>query len=246
MKKNFFAITAGMILLLSLTACGFTTGNSNPYQIQPQLTASGTGTVYMTPDIAYVFIGVQTRNEEVTAALTENNTLAANISKELQKLGVEERDIQTSAFNIYPNFEYSPEGKQSTTDYTVDNTIYVTVRDLSKLGKTLDAAVREGANTINGITYDVLDKEAAFTEARNQAIEKARSNAEDLAQAVNVKLGKLITINVYPNSPTTSWYDQGYGYGGGGAGTIMNNQIPLSSGQLILTINADIAYEIIN
>ena len=63
------------------------------------------------------------------------------------------------------------------TTYTVNNTVYVTVRDLQVLGKLLDVVVRSGANSINGITFDVVDKSRAISEARRLAVESARSQA---------------------------------------------------------------------
>lgn len=234
--KKYSLIAIVLVAVVALTAC---TGSNNI--MQPSMTSSGTGTVYLNPDVAYVYIGVQTKAEKVATALTENNELAANISAKLQELGVEAKDIQTSAFNVYPNTIYTPEGKSEQDGFTVDNTIYVTVRDLPKLGALLDACVREGANAINGVTYDVQDKEAAFKDARNQAIEKAKANAVDLADTVGVKLGKITMVNVYTSGGVTPLYDaKGFG------GMAMSSQVPVSSGQLILTVNADITYEIKN
>ncbi len=235
MKKKIFVLIIGLVSLFALTACG--TSLNKPY---PQITASGSGTVYLNPDVAYVYIGVQTKSKDVADALSENNLRASSISKKLQELGVDAKDIQTSAFNIYPMAsEYGPNGEVLSNDYVVDNTVYVTVRDLTKLGDMLDAVVRAGANSINGVTYDVLDKEKAFNEARQQAIDNAKKTANELATAVGIKLGKLTSVYVYSVGNAVPMYE-GKAYGiGGGAGSV-----PVSSGQLMLTVNADLTYQI--
>jgi hypothetical protein len=233
MKKKLVVIVLALVAMLALSACS--TSPNKPY---PQITGSGTGTVYLSPDVAYVYIGVQTRSEDVAKALDDNNAKANAISKKLKELGVDAKDIQTSAFNIYPTAsEFGPMGEALSYEYVVDNTVYFTVRDLPNLGDLLNAVVKAGANSINGVSYYVLDKEAAFNEARQVAIDNAKKTASDMASAVGVKLGKLTSVYVYQSGNVTPMYDvKGYGIGGG--------SVPVSSGQLALTVNADLTYEI--
>ena len=101
------------------------------------LSVSGYGEVFIAPDIAYINIGVQTRSETVKDALSINNAQAKAIADALMKLGVEAKDIQTSSFNVYPLQEYGPAGEVLRNLYVVDNIVYVTVRDLQKLGDVL-------------------------------------------------------------------------------------------------------------
>jgi uncharacterized protein YggE len=118
----------------------------------------------------------------------------------------------------------------------VDNSVYVTVRDLQVLGKLLDVVVRSGANSINGISFDVLDKSQAVTEARRLAIESARSQAEEIAKEAGVTLGELQTMNVYASTPTTPIYE---GKGGAAMGA---SQVPVSAGQMILRVEVNASY----
>ncbi len=233
MKKKLIIIVLAVVAMLALSACG-----ASPNKPFPQITGSGTGTVYLSPDVAYVYVGVQTRSEDVAKALDDNNLKANAISSKLKELGVEAKDIQTSAFNIYPTAsEFGPMGEALSYEYVVDNTIYVTVRDLPNLGNMLNAVVKAGANSINGVSYDVLDKEAAFNEARQIAVDNAKKTASEMASAVDVKLGKLTSVYVYQTGNIAPMYDvKGYGIGGG--------SVPVSSGQLALTVNADLTYEI--
>lgn len=239
MKKFLLIASIFVIGMLTMTACGNTPvayagGGTN--QNLPMLSASGTGQVYLVPDVAYVNIGVRVDANEVSAALSANNVQAGEISAALQALGVEAKDIQTSNFNVYPMSDYGPDGQVSRKYYVVENTVYVTVRNLSSLGNLLDAVVRSGANTINGISFDVQDKSAALAQARDLAIQKAKAEAEGIAAAAGVKLGNLQSINVYTNNVTVPMYDA-KGLGGGAS-------VPISAGQLLVTVDANLTYVI--
>ena len=97
MKKFLLIASIFVIGMLTMTACGNTPvayagGGTN--QNLPMLSASGTGQVYLVPDVAYVNIGVRVDANEVSAALSANNVQAGEISAALQALGVEAKDIQ--------------------------------------------------------------------------------------------------------------------------------------------------------
>ncbi len=111
----------------------------------------------------------------------------------------------------------------------VDNTVYVTIRDLKKLGESLDAVVRSGANSINGINFDVVDKETALSKARELAITNARKQAEELAKASGVTLGDVQYVST--SSVATPMAKEMYAMGGGG-GLAASAQTPVSAGQL--------------
>ncbi len=245
MKRNVFAILTGLLLVAVLGACSpqspVVPANpvQDPYRPVPQMTASGQGVVYLTPDVAYISIGVQTSADNVSAALNDNNAQATAIANTLKEMGVDEKDIQTSAFSVYPQQDYAPDGTPMAMKYVVNNTVYVTVRDLNSLGQMLDSVVRSGANTIYGINFDVENKDAAFSEARKMAIDNAKKNAVELAGAADIQLGNLISLNVYQTSGPSPVYS-----GKGGAMAAQAQQAPVSAGQMMITINADLTYEI--
>lgn len=240
MNQKYLVAIVALVMVLVLAACQSApiAASQNSNVVTRQINVSGNGKVYLAPDIAYVFIGVQSQAENVGDALNQNNSKAVAIANTIKELGVEEKDIQTSSFNIYPQQQYSPEGQLTGTIYMVDNTVNVTVRDLSVLGKLLDAVVRAGANSINGINFDVLDKTAAITEARKLAIQDAQAQAQELAAAAGVELGNLINLNAYTSSGPTPLYDAK-----GGVGAAASN-VPVSAGQLLISVDANLTYEI--
>lgn len=209
---------------------------------QRQVTVYGTGKVFLVPDVAYINIGVSSRGEKVKDTLADNNTKTEAVKKALVELGVEEKDIQTSSFNIYPQPQYDSAGTVISTLYVVENTMYLTVRDLNKLGQMLDAAVTSGANNIYGIQFDILAKDKAQSEARKLAVADAKKQAEELATAVGGTLGEativIVSSNSYPVMPNYA------SMGMGGGGYQSSGQVPVSAGQLLLTIDVQITYEL--
>ena len=77
-----------------------------------------------------------------------------------------------------------------------DNVVYVTMRDITKIGDILDASIAAGANSIYGITFDVQDKEAALANGRDQAMADAQAQAEQLAKAGRTLLDGMNTVLV--------------------------------------------------
>jgi len=218
----------------------------SPAETSPVRTVSvtGNGQVYLVPDVAYVYIGVHSQSENVTEALNQNNDQAKAVTDALIQLGIAEKDIQTTSFNIYPQQNYEPNtGKVTGTTYMIDNSVYVTVRELKRLGDMLDVVVRSGANSINGINFDVVDKESARSEARTMAIDNARKQAEELAKASGVSVGDVLMINT---STMASQYNpkEIYGIGGGGGMAAAPNSTPISQGQLLLSVDVTMTFEI--
>lgn len=230
---------------LALAGCNLAQpaeAQTTPTKSMRTLTINGTGKVTLVPDIAYLNIGVRNEAEEVSVALEQNNELALQISAALQEQGVEEKDIQTANFNVYPNQRYDNMGQVTGTYYVVENTVYVTVRDLSNLGKLLDVAISSGANNIYGINFSIEDYAGAQTQARDLAIKDAQQKALDVAGVVGVTLGEVQSINVAGSNYVQPYYG-GYGMGGGGA-MAAEASVPVSAGQIVITYDVTMIYEV--
>jgi uncharacterized protein len=235
-KLSIFAIV--LALALTLSACG--TAAAQPRT----LNVSGNGTVYLTPDIAYIYIGVHTDDPDLANAVNKNNTQAQALVDALKNAGIDGKDIQTSNFSVYTNGNqgYDKLTGQPTTGgtyYSVDNTVYVTMRDLTKMGKILSTAVSSGANSINSITFDVADKTKAMAQARQKAMASASSLAAELAQTSGVKLGEIQNVSYSDNSPMPY-----YGMGGGGAASAPNASVPIQPGQTQISVTVSVTYVI--
>lgn len=238
MKRTLLIVLASLVVLGALTAC-----STQPIQVStnpnvPTLSATGHGEVYIAPDLAYINIGVHTEDTSVSAALTANSDQAKAVADALTALGVEAKDIQTSNFSVYPMSTYGPDGNVSGKYYAVDNTVYVTVRDLSKLGTLLDSVVSSGANSINSISFDIENKDAALAQARDLAIANAKSEAEGIAKAADIQLAGLQNISISSSSNGTVYEGKGGNYAAAAS------SVPVSAGQLLIAVDAYLTYAI--
>jgi uncharacterized protein YggE len=235
MRTKLFLFVPVLILALVLSACG-----NAPAQPRT-LVVNGNGTVYLTPDMANIYVGVHTDDANLASAVSMNNTQTQALVDALKKAGVDGKDIQTSNFSVYTNNnggidKMTGQVVANATYYSVDNSVYVTMRDLSKMGNLLNTVVGAGANSINSISFDVADKTAALVEARQKAMTNAGSLAAELAKNAGLKLGEIQNISYTDYSP--AYY---YGMGGGGA-SAPNASVPIQPGQTQVSVTVSVTY----
>lgn len=240
MRNKVLWIGGLMLLAAVLSACsGVASAQTTPAPSAPRtVSVTGRGEVFLTPDLANIHIGVHTEGEDAAEAMaTSNSAQAEKVVETLRSLGVEEKDIQTSNFSIYPQQQFDESGKVTGVIYMVDNTVFVAVRDLGSLGELLNAVVSTGANSIFGIQFDVTDREAALAEARQAAVEDARAQAEELAGLAGVELGEIQSLSVFGGSPIPIM-------AGKGAVERAAVDAPISPGQLSISVEVNVVYAI--
>jgi len=235
-KSIVLVLVVFSLIISSCSGSGVSAGAQSPEVAL--ITVTGSGQVYVVPDIGYINIGVRSQGATVIEAIAINNEQANAIQTALVEQGIEENDIQTSNFNVYQQTDYDYQGNPGNVYYSVENTVYVTVRQLENLGIVLDTVARNGANNIYGVTFDVQDKSEAQSTARKLAIQSAQAQAQELAQTAGVELGDLVSITSSSTS-TTPFY--GYGVGGGGG---MLESVPISSGQMPINAQVEMTFAI--
>ncbi|MBK6646018.1 MAG: SIMPL domain-containing protein [Anaerolineales bacterium] len=240
MNKKYFAFAILTVFTLVLSACGPTTINQAAPELARTLNVTGLGVVYLTPDIVYINIGVNTQRENASEAVAINKEQTNAVIQAIKDFGVDPKDIRTTNFSIWSNPQYDEFGQVKGSNYAVDNTVNVTVRDLDKLGDLLDAAIQAGANSIYSIQFDVEDKTEATKQARTQAVEDAKVEAQELADAAGVSLLTIDNISYYESSPTP-YYE---GKGGGGGAVSESAAVPIQPGQLAISVTVNITYSI--
>ncbi len=234
-----FLVFAVLAFTLVLSACGPTTINQAAQPVIRTLNVNGVGSIDLTPDIAYIYIGVHDESPTASDAVNANKAHTTSVINAIKKAGVDAKDIRTTNFSIYPSQQYGPDGTVTGTIYMVDNSVYVTVRDLDILGSLLDDAISAGANNVNSIQFDVADKTAAIKDARAKAVADAKSQAQEMADAAGITLGDIQNLSFYENSPVPMLS----GKGGGGAMSA-DASVPIQPGQLTISVNVSITYSI--
>ncbi|NWG08147.1 MAG: SIMPL domain-containing protein [Chloroflexi bacterium] len=237
MKTKPVFVVAIALFALVLSACAPAAGGSPAVR---SINVSGSGTAYLVPDIAYIYVGVHTEKPTASDAVAENTSQTQKMIAALTDFGIDAKDIRTTNFSIWPQDKYDPMSGTPTGEkvYVVDNTVYVTVRELDKLGDLLDTVIAAGANTVNSIQFDVANKDEALKQARADAVKNAEARAQELADAAGVSLGEIQTIGFYDSAP----YPVFDGKGGGAAAEAA--AVPIQPGQLTFTVTVNVTYEL--
>ena len=161
----------------------------------------GRAVVEAVPDYVTVRVGVSNRAPTPTAALDQNSASARKIIDFAKKFGINERDMQTDAVNLSQTFKTvrDPNGgtRQEPDGYAAINAVRVKLDDLSRLGTFMRQVLDQGATNIGGVQFGLANPDKATDEARLKAVEDAVHQAQGLADAAKVKLGKIHDI-VYP------------------------------------------------
>ncbi|MFZ5669002.1 MAG: SIMPL domain-containing protein [Pseudomonadota bacterium] len=159
------------------------------------LNLSAFGEVRRAPDMATITLGVQTDGPTAAEALRQNAVRMNQTIAALKRGGVEARDIQTSGLSLSPQYVYQENLPPRLTGYQASNQVTITVRDLSKLGQAVDAAVGAGASNVGGIAFGLDDSSSAEDAARMLAVQALQAKAELYARATGYRVVRLVTLN---------------------------------------------------
>lgn len=185
-------VLAGLTGALIFLAAGTAVADNDKTRF---IAVEGKGTVIAVPDIASINAGVTTRANTAREALSANNKAMSSLFRLLSKSGIDDKDIRTSNFSVSPFYERYERNKQrKIAGYQAANQVTVTVRDLTKLGRLLDAVVSAGSNRVNGVQFSVAEPEKLLDQARRKAVKDAMRKATLYAEAAGSELGKILQI----------------------------------------------------
>jgi uncharacterized protein YggE len=155
----------------------------------------GEGKLSVSPDVAYISIGLFTKAATAKEAQSKNAEGFSNVQKVLlDTYKLDKKDVLTSGFQVQPNYTYTKNEEPKITSYSATQTIQITYRELAKIGVLLDDLSAAGVNQMNGIQFDTEKRQ----EYEIQAIDNAMNNAALKARAIAKNTGKELkgVINV--------------------------------------------------
>lgn len=183
---------------LTLTAMPALAQDGRPAFALPEgtiLDVSATGTTARTPDLALIEAGVVTTAPTAAEAMAQNAGRMGTVLAALRKSGIAERDIQTAAIALSPQYRYVQNEAPVVTGYQASNQVSIRFRDIAKSGPVLDLLVRQGANNISGPTLTLDKPEAAMDEARRDAVARAKARAALYAEAAGLRVDRILSIS---------------------------------------------------
>lgn len=207
---------------------------------QNTITISGEGKVTGAPNIATTEIGLVTEKKDVASAQKENTEKMNKLIVAVKAVGMEDKDIQTTQYQIYPKYDYSA-GKSNIAGYVVSQSVTVKIRDLSKISTVLAKAGEAGANQVSSPTFTIDEPESLRAQAREKALKNAREKADTLAKMLGVKILKVSSFSEYNQSqPMPLYARSAEAYGLGGAAPTPDIQ----AGTMDVTVGVNVIYEI--
>lgn len=187
-------------LLLGLLTMGILVSDMSAQNVPnqsrpgPQIVTSAVGTSTVVPDRASLQVAVETRASTAAEAGSSNAQLQQRVIGAIVGKGIQANRISTSGYSIYPNERRGTGGERLSIEYVARNTVSVDLERLDQLGGVIDAALGAGANVISSINLYSSKQEEARRSAMEDAIRKARADAEVLAKAAGGSLGNPIEI----------------------------------------------------
>lgn len=239
-------LAIGLALFVLFTLSAYSAYNSANGYYPREITVSGQGKAYIKPDVAIVNLGITTEGKKSEDVVKENNDKMNLITKELKALGIADKDIKTTNYNLYPKNNWT-EGKGSFIDgYTLSQQLELKIRDFDKVGEVLQKATSLGANTIDQVQFTIEDSESVKGEAMKEAVAKAKEKAQNIANASGLKLGRVVNVyeDTYSN-PTPSYgvAEKATGMGGGD----VSNSVPapdIQPGQEEVSVTMSLTYRL--
>jgi uncharacterized protein YggE len=153
----------------------------------------GDATVSVPPDLARVDVGVVTQSVTAQDATAANATRTAAVVSALQGLVRSNTNIKTISYSLSPVYNNPPAGQSPViVGYTVTNTVEVTLFDLTQIGKVIDTAIQSGANRVQGISFDLQDRNPVIAQALKTAATTARGQADAIAAGLKVQTGAVL------------------------------------------------------
>ncbi|MGB8815847.1 MAG: SIMPL domain-containing protein [Minisyncoccia bacterium] len=236
-----------VVIIAGRMICGGHGYNKSNVQ-KDTITVSGKGEVIVKPDIANISFSVLAEDMDVGKAQTASTEKMTKIINFLKSSGIDEKDIKTTDYSIYPRYDYISttiypyNGKQVLSGYDVSQTVSVKIRDISKAGAILSGVGGFGATNMSGLSFTVDNEDAVKLQARDLAVQDARAQAKNLAKSLGVKLVKITAFSESGNYPV--YYDSVMYSKSNRAETGASAPAVIPAGQNTVTSNVSVTYEI--
>lgn len=230
MKNFWFGV--GATILIFLFGWFLTTQNILPFSFGQKrtITVLGEGKVKIKPEVVRFTVGVSKSATTVSEAMTANQQVLDNVMAALKSSGINQEDIKTSNYSVWPEqSQYYEEGvqKSKVTGYRVSNDLSVTLRQINQVSNVLAKVLEAEATNIGGVYFTAEDPKEPEKEARKLAIDEAYIKAKSMAEASKTKVGKLVSLSEGTNigvTPVPVRYEDG----GGGGPSIEPGQLEIS------------------
>jgi uncharacterized protein YggE len=178
-----------VIFILALLVVGITNAQEQKAQV-PQISVTGEGKVKIVPDQAVVTVGFQNSGKDAKEVKTLNDEVVDRVIKFLKKSGVPATDYKTNNVSLNKSYDY----EKKKYNFQANQTLSITLKDLSKYDDIMMGLNDAGVNSIQGVEFKSSKMEDYEREARKKAMLNAKQKATDYVSVLNQKVGKALLI----------------------------------------------------
>jgi len=216
MTRAILNLAAGTLLAILSVALLLQLFSANPLRVNLDTTAhpeartvtvQGEGKVSVVPDLATLNVSVLSEAKTVKQVIADNTIKMNQVIAKMKELGIADKDMVTSAYNLSPQYYYPQNARPQINGYQLDQTLTLKIRNLDLVDNVIDGATALGANNVYGLAFGLDDDSKAKAEARDKAFTAAKDKAEVMAKAAGVKLGRVYSFSEGSNYiPPTPYY----------------------------------------
>jgi uncharacterized protein len=208
---------------------------------QASITVTGHGKVKYTPNLAYVTVTASSDAKTAAEAWQLNSVIVQKMFDALKDFQIDEKDFKTAGVRVTPRYDYPKEKAPVLVGYTVSYDLSITVRDLKKVGKLLDALVAAGANRGMNIAFGMDNPESLLDQARAAAVADARKKANIYVRGAGAQLGGVMNIVEGNAGMFRQFHYEHLAASKGG-----DSALPIAAGQQELDVTITVTYAINN
>jgi hypothetical protein len=205
------------------------------------VTVSGEGKVLYKPDLVEISVSVITKGKEAEIVQIENDKKVQVVVDYLKEKGIKEEDIKTRYYSLYPGYEQTEKGADALkiAGYTLNQGLFFKVREIESVGNILGGLTEKGINNIESISFGLSDEktEELRLQAREQAIEKAKTEFEKIKSQLGFKKVHLVSISDSGYYPYPVPYLERTATGMGGKGLSSVSPIQAGTGEIIVNVS---------
>lgn len=245
-------LLSASVLSLGLAGMGILQAQEHNHGVvmeKSTIVVTGEAEIKAKPDIARINVGVLATAPTAVQAMSENSQKMNALFDVLKANGVAEKDIRTSNLSVSPQYSQPQPGMPRGGEfiprivgYNVTNTVSVTVRKIETLGSMLDLLLQNGANQVNGISFDIDKQEELLDTARHNAVSNARKKAQLYCEGEKIRPGRILHIQEAGTSlPRPQPYASGFAMRAMAA-----DSAPIAGGETELSVRVQVVFELVS
>ena len=200
--KLYLLIPLGLVIAIIVLALNTKAPDVNisatPGQMKETISVSGLGRVSVEPDEAEVYVNIITESDSAEVAQQDNADIAESVRNALIRQGLDEEDIETSSYYLYPKTNYNRvTGESEIYGYKLTHVLKIITNKVDDTGSIVDAAIAAGANGLQNVNFKLSDelRDEVYADALAEATGIAEGKAESIAESLGVELGEISHVS---------------------------------------------------